>query len=135
MKHTIDTSVTDVTPKGEQPALIMPTADLSKLQREEGQVELIEKCRELLVMNNIAAEQLAVYDNDPSLRAAKNLNTATQRVALNQFWSLQLSPFGQITHPHRIRLIENGSVMDWLRLFGNGPLQFIIENNLPVQYD
>ena len=108
---------------------------MSKLQAEPDQINLIAKCRELLVQAGIKPAQLEVYDTEAILQKSQTFNTATQRAALNQYWHLQLSPFGELTHAHRFKLIGNGSVVDWIRLFSEGPLDFIIANDLPVRYE
>lgn len=136
MNNTIDTTVTDVVPKNiEQPAQRTSLhLTQEEMVRREDDVDLIAACRDILVSHAIDPEYLANYDNAPTLKSAKGLTTAAQRVALNQYWQLQMGPFGRLAHPQRHKLIENGSVEDWLALFSKGPVQFIIDNKLPVSF-
>jgi len=132
--NTQDSNVTDVvdknTPRSADGFHLSP----AQLTKQPGDVDLIEKCREILVGLAIDPEQLAVYDSAHTLIMAKNMTTFAQRTALNQFWHLQMGPFGRLSHMQRYKLIENGTVDDWLRLFNQGPAQFIIDNKLPVPF-
>ncbi len=130
---TLDNTITDVVDKNAAPAQ-RTTVHLTpqEMSKRSDDLDLIAACRDILVSHAIDAEQLAAFDNDPTLRSAKGLTTAAQRVALNQYWHLQMGPFGRLSHQQRHKLIENGTTADWLKLFAQGPVQFIIDNRLPV---
>lgn len=95
------------------------------------QFDMIAGCRLCLAEHGVSAEQLAFYDNDPTLNASKSLSEYAQRTALNQFWHLQMGPFGGLSHTQRFKLIDTGTASDWFKLFVNGPVQFIADHNLP----
>lgn len=95
---------------------------------------MITGCRRCLVEYNISPAQLAIFDNDSTLNAVKGMSDYVQRVALNQFWHLQMGPFGGLSQAQRFKLIDTGTIEDWFKFFNQGPVQFIIDNNLPVLY-
>lgn len=95
---------------------------------------MIAGCRLCLAEHGVSPAQLAVYDNDATLNASKSLSEYAQRVALNQFWNLQMGPFGGLSHTQRFKLIDTGTAGDWFKLFVQGPVQFIVDKNLPVLY-
>ncbi len=134
MNPTLDTTVTDVVDKNAAKPAGRTSVHLTpeELTKRDNDVDLIGACRDILIHHAISPEQLAAYDGNPTLNNAKSLTTAAQRIALNQFWHLQMGPFGRLSHQQRHKLIENGTVEDWLKLFAQGPVQFIIDNNLPV---
>lgn len=136
MNSSQDTTVTDVvakneTPKQQRTSLHLTPAELAK---REDDFDLIGACRQILVDHVIDPEQLANYDASPTLNNAKGLTTAAQRIALNQYWHLQMGPFGRLSHPQRCKLIEDGTTADWLTFFSQGPVQFILDNKLPVSF-
>lgn len=136
MNASNDTTVTDAVVKNEQPTAQRTNLHLTaeELVKREDDVDLIAACRDILTSHAIDPECLANYDSAPTLNSAKGLTTAAQRIALNQYWHLQMGPFGRLAHQQRHKLVENGTTDDWLSLFSKGPVQFIIDNKLPVQF-
>lgn len=119
----------------EKPVELSPQALTAALMAPHaGMHDMIAGCRLCLSEYGVSPQQMAVYDNDPMLNAAKGTSDYAQRTALNQFWHIQMGPFGGLSHTQRFKLIDTGTVEDWFMLFSQGPVQFIVDNGLPKQF-
>lgn len=99
--------------------------------REEGGFDLIAATRQVL-MDAGLGENIAHFDNNHHIQGALHLNYQAQRFILNGYFRIQLmSVPGKSSTNERFNLIDTGSAQDWLRLFQQFVLPFLIENNLP----
>lgn len=103
--------------------------------RAEGEVDLISAVRELLINSGLINHVTAFYDNNRFITEAANKNSSAQRFLLNKYWSIQLMASSKPSTEERFCLIPNGTTEDWLRLFTNKILPFIVVNGLPVKID
>lgn len=100
--------------------------------RADGEINLIAQVRQLLVNAGLENAASSFYDSDANLRDALNRNAEVQRYWLNRYWNLQLMNCRTVSVNERFCLIPNGSVDDWLRLFTDKVLPFIVKNQLPT---
>lgn len=95
-------------------------------------MDMIGECVKILRAYGAHDNQINAMLNSPLVSAAKGTSTYTQRAALNSFWSQAIGRMGEAGMRYRRNLVTQGSVRDWLNLFGNGPAQFIAQFSLPV---
>jgi len=96
--------------------------------------DLVQAVGDLLTSVGLQKEVLAYYYADPSIiMASKLVDTKGQRHVLNAYWNQQLLKCPEFTINHRLCLVPDGEVEDWLRLFHGKIIPFCIEKRLPVQ--
>lgn len=98
-------------------------------KRKHDDIDLIAEVRLLLISNNL---EIGPFDNNSFIFAGKDKIPTVQRFFLNRFWIIQLLNTGSNSQDIRFSLIPNGSIEDWLRLFKNDVLPFIIKHKLPI---
>lgn len=100
--------------------------------KPEGDIDLIAEVRQHLVNSGLAQRATEAFDNNHFIAEAANKPSTVQRFLLNRYWGMQLMQAGKPSIEERYCLIPNGEVSDWLKLFKEKILPFVIENNLPV---
>lgn len=103
--------------------------------RAEGEIDLVASVREMLINAGLAQRVSAFFDTNRFIVEAQNKNSSAQRFLLNKYWSIQLMASTTPSTEERFCLIPNGTTGDWLRLFNNKILPFIVSNELPVKID
>ena len=98
--------------------------------KPEGDIDLVAQVRNLLVSAGLAKQVEIFYDKHQYVIDAAGKESSVQRHMLNRYWNLQLSmcPNNMDT---RFYLVPNGKITDWLRLFTDSVLPFIVQNQLP----
>lgn len=116
------------------------TLDASKLQegfnnfysgRQEGDIDLVALVHEALRYSHVSEESLLAYSKHPLIIEASNKQPSVQRWLLNRYWVLQLVSIPVNSVNIRLYLIQNGTEEDWMRLFTQHVLPFLISNGLP----
>ena len=100
--------------------------------RRPDDVDLVVLVRQLLVDAGVSQQQLTAFDTAHYVTDAAPKNPEAQRYILNRFWSLQLMTCATQSVEERYHLIPNGAIEDWVRLFKDKVLPFIVKNNLPI---
>lgn len=103
--------------------------------KDAADVDLIQAVRDHLNNSGLNNRVTAFYDSNRFIIEARDKNSNAQRFLLNRYWSLQLMTSPKPSTEERFCLIPNGTTEDWLKLFKNKVLPFVIENNLPVKID
>jgi hypothetical protein len=101
--------------------------------RQEGEIDLVKEVRALLVDSGLAANLEKAFDNHHQIIEARDKPSQVQRYLMNRYWTTQLMIHANKTAEHRFFLIPNGSVQQWLELFKNTIIPFLVEHNLPVE--
>ena len=107
--------------------------DRYRQPRLDTDIDLVQEVRERLVMSGLLQRTVNYYDNNHFIISAKDKTPEVQRFLLNRYWSHQLMRATRPSLDERYCLIPNGEVSDWLSLFTDKILPFIIENNLPSE--
>jgi hypothetical protein len=95
------------------------------------EINLLQSVRAMLFEAGLGQETVAFFDNDPYLLRVAQQPADAQRVMLNRYWNLQLlTKHGSIEE--RYCLLPNGTFEDWLRLFKEKILPFLITHRLPT---
>lgn len=93
--------------------------------------DLIEQVRQLLVSAGLLQHVIVAYDTAYFITEAKGKDIEQQRYLLNRYWTDQLLKTSDDSREERYCLIPNGSIDDWLLLFKNTIIPFILKNDLP----
>ena len=100
--------------------------------RQPNDIDLIAEVRQRLVISGISAERIMAYEQNQYIIDACDKTPEVQRFLLNRYWNLQLMSSRKVSINERYCLIPNGSIDDWLRLFSDKILPFIVKNELPA---
>jgi hypothetical protein len=101
--------------------------------KPEGDPDLVNLVRAKLIEAGLLHAVQNNFDTNRFIIEANGKNSSAQRFLLNRFWNMQLMYSSKPSTEERYCLIPNGTVQDWLRLFEQKVLPFIIENGLPVK--
>jgi len=99
--------------------------------RELGETDLITEVRNCLISSGLLQNVITAYDNNRFIMEAKDKTSDVQRFLLNRYWSQQLMLSNSPSIEERYCLIPNGAIADWLSLFKDKILPFVIAHNLP----
>lgn len=99
--------------------------------RTESDIDLIQEVRQKMLSSGLG-QRMAAYDQNRFIMEAEGKAPETQRFLLNRYWSHQLMQSPKPSFEERYCLIPDGSVGEWLKLFEQKILPFVIENNLPI---
>lgn len=102
-----------------------------KDERQVGDLDIIQCVRDILIRNGIKDKVEQLFDTDINIIYAKNLGPKAQRDVLIAFWSLQFMtvPVGGYEERACLSLPFNDS--DWVRVFVEKLVPFIVDNDLP----
>jgi hypothetical protein len=103
------------------------------IPRVENEIDLVSEVRQILVNAGLANILNETFDNHHFVKEAINKPSHVQRYFMNRYWSLQLMTVPSKSIEQRYCLIPNGEIKDWLRLFNQAIVPFLIGNNLPVK--
>lgn len=102
--------------------------------RNQNDIDLILEVRQVLVSAGLLMKVIEAYDSDRFIIEAMDKGPEVQRFLLNRYWSQQLMRSEKPSIEERASLIPNGEITDWLFLFKEKILPFILENKLPSMY-
>lgn len=94
--------------------------------------DLIGECRKVMVMYGADERQIKAFLTNPMVHQSVGRSAYAQRAALNSFWSVEIGRMGAAGMRYRQHLVNEGSALNWLEHFCNGPVQFIVQFALPV---
>lgn len=100
-------------------------------QREEGEFDLVAKCRELMLSKGLEEQVLSAWDTDSNIIEAAPLCFASQRFIINKYWQLQLFTLEKDTQKERFCLIDKGEPKDWVKCFTDVILPRVVAEGLP----
>lgn len=98
----------------------------------EGDVDLVAEVRSRLLTYGLHANVQVGFDNNRFVLEAAGKPSSVQRHLLNRYFSQQLASSAKPSIEERYCLIPNGEIKDWLSLFEQKVLPFLVENNLPA---
>jgi len=98
--------------------------------KPEGDIDLVAEVRNRLISAGLLRQAEAFYDTHEHVIGAVNKESSVQRHLLNRYWNLQLSMCPN-NMDVRFYLVPNGKIEDWLRLFSESVMPFIVQNQLP----
>lgn len=102
-------------------------------ERQDGDADLVADVRTAMLSSGLLQLVVANYDNHPDILDAKTKRPEQQRFLLNRYFTLQLMTEPSKSIEQRFCLIPNGNLSDWLRLFNQKVLPFLVEHNLPTK--
>lgn len=100
--------------------------------RKPGDFDLVLHVRTMLINAGSQPSAIEAYDSHHLIVEASDKVPTIQRFLLNRFWMLQLMNCPDVSTKERYCLIPNGTIDDWVRLFGDSVLPFAMRNNLPT---
>lgn len=100
--------------------------------KNENEIDLIDAVRQYLIQAGLQDRVNQFYDTNRFIKEGIGKNAEVQRFLLNRYWTTQLMNANSESMNQRIALISNGDVRDWLVLFHERVLPFVIEQNLPI---
>jgi hypothetical protein len=108
------------------------TRDTSLLDmvREEGDTDLICACVDVLKESGLG-QKIDIFLDNHNIISGIKLKPEAQRFLLNQYWRVQLMSAPVSSTNERFNLIDTGTPSDWLRLFKQFIIPFIVEHDLP----
>lgn len=109
-----------------------PQGNIFSTPRQEGEMDLIAICRELLIGAGLAQEVTSSFDTNQYIKDAAPLGAEAQRFLLNKFWHLQLISLNCDTQKERFCLLDQGDFSEWVRCFKEAIMPKVIEYKLPL---
>lgn len=100
-------------------------------QRRVGDLDMIQCVRDILVRNGLKNKVEQLFDTDVNIIFAKDLGPKAQRDVLIAFWSLQFMSMDFSGFEERACLNLPFSDTDWIRVFVEKLVPFIVDNDLP----
>jgi hypothetical protein len=100
--------------------------------REPGEIDLVEEVRNCMKDSGLGMK-MDLFNNNRFINEASDKCSAVQRYNLNRYFNLQMLMSDKDTTEERFCLIPNGLVSEWLTLFQQKVLPFLIENDLPKE--
>ena len=99
--------------------------------RAEGEPDLVSEVREAIMTSGCGLLIAEAFDNDRRIVDARPLGSEAQRFLLNRYFYCQITACNVPSMEERFCLVETGQVKDWLRLFKQKIIPFMIANQLP----
>jgi hypothetical protein len=105
--------------------------------KPEGDIDLISVVEKVFTTYGIQ-DKIPVFRSHRHVIEAQNKSSVAQRWLLNNYFRLQIlsvgTKSGSLASPAEARycLIDNGSIDDWIKLFNQNVMPFLLENKLPV---
>lgn len=103
------------------------------MKTENEIVDLISEVHKLLCDSGLRKESENYFLSYHSIVFVKDKNFMLQMEQLNMFWRIQLSKFGVESQQARYCLVDNAEPKQWIKLFKDAVLPFIISKSLPVK--
>lgn len=99
--------------------------------KETGDIDLVYNVRTLLIDSGIHKDAVSSFDNNKTIREASGKISTVQRLLLNRYWTVQLMSADKPSGDVRYCLLDSGDIGDWIKLFTDMVLPFVIANGLP----
>ncbi|HXQ36810.1 MAG TPA: hypothetical protein VN843_22550 [Anaerolineales bacterium] len=104
------------------------------IPRQEGDIDLVALVRYALEQQGLHERVANGFNNHPVIIDASDKQPSVQRWLLNHYWFLQLIDSEVDTMSVRSYLIHNGTEEDWMKLFVQYILPFVVKNDLPKPF-
>lgn len=117
----------------------MPTNKIEKLvetfvyPRAPGEIDLISEARQALLNAGIGLG-ISIFDNDPNILMAKDMNSNVQRFKLNTFLDTQYMSLRTDVSQERSMLLDSGNCSNWLKMFIDFHIPSMKALGLPRSY-
>lgn len=99
--------------------------------RRADEFDLVGAVRTTMLNAGLGQRIPEFFDSNIYIIDAANKKPEVQRYLLNRYFNTQLMNADANSIDERFCLIPNGEIADWLRLFTDKVLPFIIANDLP----
>ena len=100
-------------------------------ERKVGDIDMIKCVRDILVRHGLKQKVEQLFDTDVNIVYAANLGPKAQRDVLIAFWNLQFMGVDVGGYEERAVLGLPFSDSDWIRVFVEKLVPFIVDNDLP----
>lgn len=117
--------------KAINPAVIQQGIGLFNQDRQETEVDLVDFVRSLLIQSGLSLNVQEFFNKDRRIVDASTRTTDVQRFLLNQYFNMQLMNASVSSIDQRAALLSSGDIRDWMVLFRERVLPFLIEQDLP----
>ena len=101
--------------------------------RVHGEINLISEARRLMLEHGVG-KSIVIFDNDPNIIFASDMNSGVQRFKLNTFLDTQYMSLRIDTSQERSMLLDSGSSSDWLKIFTDFHIPAMKSLGLPRSY-
>lgn len=99
--------------------------------RETTDIDLIDSVRKVLIQNGLDEQVKNAFDTHHFIQEAVTKRPLVQQYFLNRYWNIQLMSCEINTFEQRSNLILCSNNEDWLNLFINRILPFVVNYKLP----
>lgn len=113
------------------PALAVPMEQYHQA-KPDGDIDLIDTVRQSLLMSGLGHQVTVAYNQNRFILEAEGKSSDVQRFLLNRYWNMQLAMAAKPSIEERYCLIPDGTIQDWLTLFKEKVLPFLITHQLPI---
>ena len=101
------------------------------MAKPEGELDLIAVVREDMESAGLGDQLAEHYDNNQWIMDGKNKIAEVQRYLLNRYLNFQLQQCPVSSIDARYSLLKKGKIENWLQLFRDNVLPFMVEHRLP----
>lgn len=107
-------------------------AAIFKEARQATDFDFVLEVRNILINAGASAEQITAYDTAKIIADAQSMRPDAQRHLINRFFRTQMLSLREVDSiVVRTYLIDAGEYSDWIRLFKDSVVPFLIRNSLP----
>lgn len=101
-------------------------------EKQNSDIDLINEVRNILIGEGLGRQVEAYFDTNELILQSLGKDSVVQRFNLNRYWTLQiLASNDPRSSDVRYHLIHSGNPSDWLDLFKEGVVPFIVHHHLP----
>ena len=113
-------------------AKFLETANQYDEVRHPEDLDLVAWVRNELFTAGLGQEAIQGFDTSPTIQTASMKRPEVQRYMLNKFLNLQLMMYASESINERFCLVPNGQITEWMTLFKNSVLPFLVAKRLPM---
>jgi hypothetical protein len=110
----------------------LETANQYDEVRHPDDLDLVAWVRNELFAAGLGQEVIQGFDTSPTIQTASMKRPEVQRYMLNKFLNLQLMMYASESINERFCLVPNGQLTEWMTLFKNSVLPFLVAKRLPL---
>ena len=103
-----------------------------KQPKSEQDIDLLQEVRQLMIASGLGLKIPEAFNTNRFIIEAEAKPSDIQRFLLNRYWNQQLMSSPKMSIEERYCLIPDGNIQDWLQLFRDKVLPFVLENDLPI---
>jgi hypothetical protein len=94
-------------------------------------IDMISAVRDIMLANGLAPA-INNFNNHRFIKEAENKPSVVQRVLLNRYWSMQFMSCSIDASNQRFMLLPDGTITNWLQIFSDNLIPFILDQHLPI---